>query len=144
MKNLIFVVITLLFIACNKEQKIIPTDGDYDFSKDSCGHNLLKGIYVSTHNNIDTLTIDSNITAYTNGSKPSLNYYQDIFSYCADKDSIILDRWGWTKPNLPKVKIAYSLDNNILSFSKVDLNMLNCTCDTFFASINYKSYRKVK
>ncbi|MCU0323601.1 MAG: hypothetical protein MUE72_14390 [Chitinophagaceae bacterium] len=144
MKNLIFVVITLLFIACNKEQKIIPTDGDYDFSKDSCGHNLLKGIYVSTSNNLDTIVIDSNISAYVNGAKPYTGLYVDIFRFCATKDTLTLNRWGSTKPLTPEVRVKYTYSSYIIKFDKMDFGGYNGLADQWFASIDNKSFTKVK
>jgi hypothetical protein len=144
MKNLIVVAITLLFIACNKEQKTIPTDGGYDFSKDSCGYNLLKGTYVSTSNNQDTIVIDSILAVYVEGTPISSQNYLDIFTFCAFKDSIIIDRFGFTKPYTPKVKVKYKYFRSELKFDKMDFGSYNGIVDKWFESIDNKSFTKVK
>ena len=147
MRNLIIYVTIIAFLSCNKENKVAPTELNnttYDFSKDSCGYNLLKGTYVSSLNQNDTIIIDSNISAYVYGSKPYTGIYADIFKFCAKKDTVIIDRWGMTKPLTPVVKVKYSYNSGVLSFNKMDFGSYNGLADTFFASINNKSFTKVK
>jgi len=147
MKNIIISTVALFFITCNKDAKISNSEynnSTYDFSKDSCRYSLLKGIYISNSNTNDTIIIDSNISAYVNGAKPHSGNYVDIFTFCATKDTLTLNRWGWTKPLTPTVKVGYSISNNNLNISRIVFTNINFNCDTFFASISNKTFTKVK
>ncbi len=129
-------------ISCKKEEQA-PNNSTYDFSIDKCGVNLLKGTYVSKLNQNDTIIIDSNIRTYVRGAKPNSTNYIDIYKYCASKDTITLDRWGWTKPLTPTVKVKYTYVSNVITFSKMDFGSYNGIADSFFESINNKSFIKV-
>lgn len=147
MKHTIIYALIITFFSCDKESKVVLTElqnSTYDFSKDSCGYNLLKGTYTSHLNQNDTLIVDSNISAYVSGNKPYTGIYTDIFKFCAKKDTITIDRWGWTKPYSPIVHVRYSYNTGVLSFGKMDFGKFNGRSDTFFASINNKSFTKVK
>ena len=147
MKNLLIITITfvILVMACDKQEKTTIMPIDYNgIVKDSCGHYLLKGIYISNSNTNDTIIIDSNISAYVNGAKPHLGNYVDIFTFCATKDTLTLNRWGWTKPLTPTVKVGYSISNNNLNISRIVFTNINFNYDTFFASISNKTFTKVK
>jgi hypothetical protein len=147
MKHIIIYALIVTFLSCDKESKVAPTELDnttYDFSKDNCGYNLLKGTYISRSNQNDTIIIDSNISAYVCGNKPYTGIYVDIFHYCAKNETVTLDRWGWTKIGLPTVNVKYSYKAGVLSFSKMDFENFNGLADTFFASINNKSFTKIK
>jgi hypothetical protein len=148
MRITIIFISLFLFVSCIKDEKseiIELNNSTYDFSNDSCGTKLLKGIYVSNSNQYDTIVIDSNIKTYIYGAMPSSTNYIDVYRYCATKDSIKLDRWGFTKLNTPSGIVKYSISNNDLSFKKVFIpNNTNNMFDTLFTSINNKSFHKIK
>jgi hypothetical protein len=117
MKHLALVL--FLLYSCKKSTNSIDSY-TYDFSKDSCGYNLLKGVYVSTSNVNDTIVIDSCIIRTNNiSSCNQIGRIPNYYKYCIGSKYIELKYNGYCKINLPSIQCKYKFENNTLVFDTI-------------------------
>lgn len=140
-KVIVFSVL-LSFISCSKTE--LKSSTPEVTTKDSCGHYLIKGLWVNVLTQ-DTILIDDNI--YTDASYPNDTLYMDkesIYSYCIQGKTININRIGYTKVYCPIDIASYTLENNRLTFSKFKVHGNENLPWNLYEKIDHQTFVKIK
>jgi len=140
--------ITIL-LSCNKIDENSTSQNNDNPTKDSCGHNLLKGKWVLVNSTCkDTMIIGDTIKTYENPFPTTSNevYLEDVLSYCIQKDTIQLNYLGLSKIGIPNKnsRMSYELKNDTLTFSRIGTEMYYLFLSDYTSNINNEKFIRIK